>query len=61
MKSIGDLDELRRDPEAVARLAHTPLENMVDVQPPADLSEFDILIAEKEGGRAACELYARQR
>ena len=58
MKTIGDLDELRRDSDAVARLANTPLENMLDVEPPADLSEFDVLSPEEEGGRAAGDLHA---
>ena len=59
MKTIGDLDELRRDPDAVARLSNTPFQNVVDVEPPADLSEFDVLSAEKERRRAAGDLQAR--
>src|SRR2546425_589307 len=59
MKTIRDLDELRRDSDAIARLANTPLKNMLDVEPPAGLSEFDVLSAEKEGGRATGDLHAR--
>jgi hypothetical protein len=59
MKTIRDLDELGRDPNTITRLANTSLENMVDIEPPADLSEFDILPSEKEGGRAARHLHPR--
>ena len=59
MKTIADLDELRRDPDPVADLADTPFENMLDIEPPADLTEFDVLSPEKEGGRATGDLHAR--
>ena len=59
MKTVGDLDELRCDADAVAGLANAPLENVLNVEPPADLSEFQVLSPEKEGGRAAGDLYAR--
>jgi hypothetical protein len=58
MKTIRRLDELRRDPEAAAHLANTPFENMFDVQPPANLRNFNVLTPEEEGGRAADDLHA---
>src|ERR1017187_9518068 len=58
MKTIRRLDELRRDPEAAAHLANPPFENMFDVQPPANLRNFNVLTPEEEGGRAADDLHA---
>src|SRR5438128_5070736 len=43
MKTIGDLDELRGDSDAVTRLPNASLENVLDVEPPGDLSELKIL------------------
>src|SRR6185295_3745972 len=59
VKPIGDLDQLRGDSDAVTRPANTSFENMPDVEPPADLSEFDVLSAEEERGRAAGDLQTR--
>ena len=53
MKAIHNLDELRRDPHPIACSSNTSLENMVDVEPPADLAEFDVFSTKEEGGRAA--------
>src|SRR6185369_5349544 len=58
MKPIHDVDELRRDSDAIARSADTPLQNMLYVEPPPDLSEFDVLSPEEEGGRASGDLHA---
>src|SRR5262245_41077764 len=58
MKPVSGFDELRGDADTIARLANTPFENMIDLEPPADLSEFDVLSTEKERRRAPGDLQA---
>src|SRR5207249_9736569 len=55
-RSIGHLDELRRDSDVVARRANTPFENVPDIEPAADLLKCDILFPEEERGRATGDL-----
>src|SRR5258705_1677144 len=48
MKAISHLDELRRDSDVVACRANATLENVPDVEPPADLPELDVAVSEEE-------------
>lgn len=58
MKPVGDLNELRRDPDPAACLSNTPLQDVVDIELLADLPEFDVFSAEKERRGAARDLQA---
>ena len=59
MKAVGHLDQLRRHPDSVACPAHAPFEQVLDVQPPADFRQLDILSAKQERRRPACHLQSR--
>jgi hypothetical protein len=59
MKAVGHLDQLRCHPNPVAGPADAPFEQVVDVQPPADFRQLDILSAKQERRRPACHLKAR--
>ncbi len=64
MEPVGHLDQLRRHPDSITRPADAPFEQVVDVQPPANFSNIDILSAKLERRRAACHLqswHLRQR
>src|SRR5688572_8954725 len=58
MKAVRNVDELRRDSDAVARLANTSLQNVIDIELLADHAEFDVLSPEREGRGAAGDLQA---
>lgn len=49
MEAVGHLDQLRRHTDSVAGPAHAPFEQMLDIQPPADCPEIDVL---SENGRS---------
>jgi len=49
---VGRIDELRADPDAIARLAHAPFEDGGDAELAADLAGVDVLALEGEGGGA---------
>ena len=48
MKTVCDLDQLRRDTDSAAGLSHTPFQDVIDIEPLADLRELDVLGTEEK-------------
>ena len=62
MKTVGDLDELCRDPNSVAGLSNAPFQDVIDIQSLADLNKLDVFAAEKKSvtGRTGRNAVAQQ-